>query len=77
MLLGLFIGMRNSLFNIIGPFFSFHNSKEEITKGYDVTPQLSDDIQLTVDEYRRKLYEVKSVTISKKNRETIGFDFVY
>ncbi|CAF0830657.1 unnamed protein product [Adineta ricciae] len=36
---------------------SFHNPKEEITKGYDVVPQLSDDIQLTVDEYRRKLYE--------------------
>ncbi|UJR35938.1 hypothetical protein I4U23_028679 [Adineta vaga] len=36
---------------------SFHNPKEEITKGYDVVPQLSDDIQLTVDEYRKKLYE--------------------
>jgi hypothetical protein len=30
-----------------------------MTKGYDVVPQLSDDIQLTVDEYRKKLYEVK------------------
>lgn len=29
-----------------------------MTKGYDVVPQLSDDIQLTVDEYRKKLYEV-------------------
>jgi mitogen-activated protein kinase 15 len=36
----------------------FHNPSEEITKGYDVVPQLSDDIQLTVDEYRKKLYEV-------------------
>jgi hypothetical protein len=39
-------------------FNRFQNSKEEITKGYDVVPQLSDDIQLTVDEYRKKLYEV-------------------
>ncbi|CAF3650776.1 unnamed protein product [Adineta steineri] len=36
---------------------SFQNPKEEIVKGYDVVPQLSDDIQLTVDEYRKKLYE--------------------
>ncbi len=39
-------------------FIRFHNPSEEITKGYDVVPQLSDDIQLTVDEYRKKLYEV-------------------
>ncbi|CAF1245014.1 unnamed protein product [Rotaria sordida] len=37
---------------------SFHNPNEEIIKGYDVVPQLSDDIQLTVDEYRKKLYEL-------------------
>ncbi|CAF0862136.1 unnamed protein product [Adineta ricciae] len=37
---------------------SFHNPSEEIVKGYDVVPQLSDDIQLTVDEYRKKLYEL-------------------
>ena len=29
-----------------------------MSKGYDVVPQLSDDIQLTVDQYRKKLYEV-------------------
>lgn len=33
-----------------------------MTKGYDVVPQLSDDIQLTVDEYRKKLYEVNCFT---------------
>ena len=38
---------------------SFHNPSEEIVKDYDVVPPLSDDIQLTVDEYRKKLYEVK------------------
>jgi len=41
-------------------FCSCHNPNEEIVKGYDVVPQLSDDIQLTVDEYRKKLYEVNS-----------------
>ena len=36
----------------------FQNSKEEISKGHDVVPPLSDDTQLTVDQYRKKLYEV-------------------
>ena len=36
----------------------FHNPKEEISLNYDVVPPLSDDVQLTVDEYRTKLYEV-------------------
>ena len=40
-------------------FHRFQNPKEEITKGYDVVPQLSDDIQLSVDAYRKKLYEVR------------------
>ena len=39
-------------------YIRFHNPSEEMIKGYDVVPQLSDDIQLTVDEYRKKLYEV-------------------
>ena len=42
----------------------FHNPNEEITKGYDVVPQLSDDIQLTVDEYRKKLYEVRRASLA-------------
>ncbi|CAF0782997.1 unnamed protein product [Didymodactylos carnosus] len=37
---------------------SFHNPNDEMIKGYDVVPQLSDDIQLTVEEYRKKLYEL-------------------
>jgi mitogen-activated protein kinase 15 len=36
----------------------FHNVSEEIALNYDVVPPLSDDTQLTVDEYRSKLYEV-------------------
>ncbi len=47
-----------SFFLILFCLIRFHNPSEEIIKGYDVVPQLSDDIQLTVDEYRKKLYEV-------------------
>ncbi|XP_076104446.1 extracellular signal-regulated kinase 2-like isoform X3 [Mytilus galloprovincialis] len=36
----------------------FHNVSEEIGLNYDVVPPLSDDTQLTVDEYRSKLYEM-------------------
>ena len=36
----------------------FHNVSEEIALNYDVVPPLSDDTQLTVDEYRSKLYEM-------------------
>lgn len=36
---------------------SFHNSKDEINKGYDVVPQLNDNVRLTIDEYRNKLYQ--------------------
>lgn len=53
------------LYEMILFSISFHNPKEEITKGYDVVPQLSDDIQLTVDEYRKKLYEVMNYQNSR------------
>ncbi|KAI0225886.1 Mitogen-activated protein kinase 15, partial [Lamellibrachia satsuma] len=36
----------------------FHNPSEEIMIGHDVIPPLSDDVQLTVEEYRNKLYEM-------------------
>ncbi|XP_025109824.1 extracellular signal-regulated kinase 2-like [Pomacea canaliculata] len=36
----------------------FHNPVEEISLHFDVVPPLSDDIQLTVDQYRSKLYEM-------------------
>jgi len=36
---------------------NFHNTKEEISKGYDVVPQLNDNVRLTIDEYRNKLYQ--------------------
>ncbi|XP_069127174.1 extracellular signal-regulated kinase 2-like isoform X4 [Argopecten irradians] len=41
------------------PYVSrFHNPSEEKSIDYDVVPPLSDDVQLTVDEYRNKLYEM-------------------
>lgn len=40
-------------------FHRFHNAAEELSLNYDVVPPLSDDVQLTVEEYRNKLYEVR------------------
>lgn len=40
-------------------FHRFHNAAEEVSLNYDVVPPLSDDVQLTVEEYRNKLYEVR------------------
>ena len=39
----------------------FHNARDENVLDYDVLPPLDDDVQLSVDEYRRKLYEVSEV----------------
>jgi len=39
-------------------FCRFHNAAEEIVVGRDIVPPVSDSVQLTVDEYRNKLYEV-------------------
>jgi len=47
----------------------FHNPSEEIVIGHDVIPPLSDDIQLTVEEYRNKLYEVRSVSLHPIGRQ--------
>ncbi len=44
------------------PYVSrFHNSDDEPTLDHEVHPPLSDDQQLSVDEYRKKLYEVCTV----------------
>ena len=46
--------------NAMFPIFDrFSNPAEEIALDYDVVPPLDDDVQLSVNEYRRKLYEVK------------------
>ena len=44
------------------PFVArFHNPDEEPSMDYDVIPALDDDVQLSVEEYRVKLYEVGTV----------------
>jgi len=47
---------------------NFHNLKEEISKGYDVVPQLNDNIRLTIDEYRNKLYQFIQKTKRSNSR---------
>jgi len=44
-------------------FHRFHNPSGEISLNFDVVPPLSDDVQLTVDEYRSKLYEVSMTAL--------------
>ncbi|KAF5298705.1 hypothetical protein FQA39_LY11715 [Lamprigera yunnana] len=38
----------------------FHNLSEEVEMNISVTPPLNDDVRLTVDDYRNKLYEIMS-----------------
>lgn len=40
--------------------FRFHNPAEEVEMNVNVIPPLSDDVRLTVDDYRNKLYEIMS-----------------
>lgn len=55
------------------PFVArFHNPDEEPSMDYDVIPALDDDVQLTVEEYRVKLYESiiqKKTNIRRQRRE--------
>ena len=39
----------------------FHKPDEESFLSYDIVPPVDDDVQLTVQEYREKLYEVLSL----------------
>lgn len=41
--------------------FRFHSEASEPVLGHAVMPPLRDDVQLSVDEYRNKLYELMSV----------------
>ncbi len=38
--------------------YQFHNSADEPALNYEVTLSLSDHVQLGIDEYRTKLYEM-------------------
>ena len=46
----------------------FHSKKDNLDVGYNVIPPINDDIQLTVDEYRQRLYAMIQVEINTKQR---------
>ena len=48
----------------------FHSKKDNLDVGYNVIPPINDDIQLTVDEYRQRLYAMIQV---KNYRAKNGF----
>ncbi|XP_070556880.1 mitogen-activated protein kinase 15-like isoform X2 [Ptychodera flava] len=49
----------------------FHNSRDEPALDHDVIPPLADDIQLSVDEYRNKLYEMIKEQKDKIRRQRV------
>ena len=51
--------IATSLVTFSPPLFSrFHDPEEEIELSHDVVPYLDDNVQLSIEEYRGKLYEV-------------------
>ena len=55
---------------------AFHKPEREPALDHDVVPTLSDAIQLTVDEYRTKLYEVIAQQQRNEVREFSPFKFI-
>ena len=55
---------------------AFHKPEREPALDHDVVPTLSDAIQLTVDEYRTKLYEVIAHQKRAEIRELSPFKFI-
>ena len=55
---------------------AFHKPEREPALDHDVVPTLSDAIQLSVDEYRNKLYEVIAQQKKKEIRELSPFKFI-
>ena len=43
----------------------FGSKKENLSLGYNVIPPINDDIQLSVDEYRTRLYKMIQVSFDK------------
>lgn len=44
----------------------FHDPEEELELSHDVVPYLDDNVQLTVEDYRGRLYEVSGERGSKR-----------
>jgi len=60
---------------LLHPFVSkFHKSADEVSLTYDVVPPVDDDVQLTVNEYRDKLYEniIKRKAEVRRQRKEIA-----
>uniref|UniRef100_A0A7E4W3B4 Mitogen-activated protein kinase n=1 Tax=Panagrellus redivivus TaxID=6233 RepID=A0A7E4W3B4_PANRE len=58
---------------LVHPYvIQFHNPQDEPALNYDVTLPLPDHIQLTIDDYRNKLYEL--ITTKKTNIRRIQHD---
>lgn len=55
---------------------AFHKPEREPALDHDVVPMLSDAVQLTVEEYRNKLYEVIASQKRSDNRQMSPFKFV-
>ena len=51
------VGWIFGLFNY-NCYVRFHDPEEELELNHDVVPYLDDNVQLTIEEYRDKLYEV-------------------
>jgi len=43
--------------------FRFHNAADEKVIGHNVVTPICDDVQLSVDEYRTKLYDVSKIFV--------------
>lgn len=55
-----------SKFSITKFNYRFRNTSHELELTVDVVPPFRDDIQLSVSEYRSKLYEIMSMNEKKK-----------
>ncbi|KAG8296979.1 Mitogen-activated protein kinase 15 [Homalodisca vitripennis] len=53
---------------------TFHNASNEPALVTSIVPLLRDDVQLSVDEYRNKLYKVISRTERKTNKPCVKTD---
>ena len=54
---------HNHILSLFLPsFLRFHCPQDEVTLSADIIPHLSDNVQLSVENYRNKLYEVCSAS---------------
>ena len=49
----------------------FHNPSEEPELNRDIVPYLDDNVQLSIEEYRDKLYEVRTLALSNSTHAVV------